>query len=238
MKIKNVNRAATPAVLAARITAAAITEGNSRADVIAAVIAGLGKPLCDILRRTAGVDTDAAKQERAAALRSPRALQMRLAYVAPRMALAMPSNRTLDERIGAAIVAINDKAGATGTAKLKKGQSRRTAAEEKAYGNAREYWSKVLSEAGLSGAKTNADKNKAKRTAKPAAKPAAQPAAPVKAVKLGKVKDKESFIDYAMNQAAALLASSNKNAAIVPGPVADAIMAFHSAMTAASAAAK
>lgn len=148
------------------------------------------------------------------------------------VAAAIPSNGTPAVRIANAKTILL-KAGAGGTGKLKKGQSRRTDEEERAYSSARTLFARALKDAGLKTAETRGGstataKRKArmsKANAKPQAANSNRPASP-------KCKDKGSLIQYANIQAAALLATVNKNAKICPPQLSSAVQDFAKAVKA------
>lgn len=117
-------------------------------------------------------------------------------------------------------MALADKAlaaGGIGKAKLAKGQSRRTKAEEQAYATARKAWHVIKETAFPSapkakGAKVTGSTDKAKGDAKADTSPQVTP----------KAKDKQEVNKYGLIVAATLRQYANKNAAVMSGTQADA----------------
>jgi hypothetical protein len=123
-----------------------------------------------------------------------------------------------------------DMAGHASKSKLKKGQGRRNATQEKAYGAARKAWHLIVKEAGVAPAdnrggannkgKTKTGTNEAAPKAPPVATPEAMP----------KASDRETAMAFLNQQAAMLLAYVNKGAKHVPMDFAMAVKAFHKAL--------
>lgn len=215
-------RNATPAVTALHsIAALAYVEGNSRANVLTAIRAALGKAF------KYGVEVPkATKAGKALAA-------VRVQYIAGRMASSLgfkPEN--IDDAI-----AIIGYANANGTGGLKKGQAaRRSPVQERAYATAREYWSKVLADLGIGKAKTTADKNKAARAPRPAdtSKDNA-PAVTSQSDAPAKPKTREDVAAHIEAMASTLLAYVNKHAKLAPPALSSAVHDFKLAVSKANA---
>lgn len=154
-------------------------------------------------------------------------------YIAGRMASALPSNQDEKARIANARDLLNNYQGHGGKAKLRKGmKGRRTKEQELAYGAARVAWTGVCKLAGIKvpdarGGNTSATRRKANAgKVKPkAAANSNKPASP-------KCRDRAALIRYGNIQAAALLATVNKNAGICPPQFSSAVQDFFKAMKA------
>lgn len=117
-----------------------------------------------------------------------------------------------------------------GKGKLKpKMVGRRSKAEEDAYASARVQWSKLCSDAGVK-LPTKSGSNSTGRKPRPAAKATAKQAANDSKPTIRRYKDKAALISYANIQAAALLATINKNAAIAPNELKSAVQDFKAAL--------
>ena len=130
-----------------------------------------------------------------------------------------------------ATTAFNAK-GKDSKGKVAKGQARRTEEQERAYGAARKAWHLIVKAAGVEAAdKRGGANNKGKANAGkvPAKAPASGPVQVAPKAKSG-----GEATAYVMQQAAMLLAFANKNAALLKGPMGEAVIAFHKAALAAA----
>jgi hypothetical protein len=122
-------------------------------------------------------------------------------------------------------------AGFGGKQKLAKGQlGRRTKDEELAYGTARVQTSGVFKDAGVTVADKRGGNTASTRKPRPAAKATAKQAANDAKPVVRKYKGKDELVRYAGIQAAALLATVNRNAAIAPVELKSAVQDFHAAI--------
>ena len=205
MKPNRITVAMRKAALSA-VAPAAFNEGVSRSALLTAIVAAYSKQTADEVRRE---------------------------YIAGRIAssrLLPATNAPVAERIANARL-IMAKAGATGSGKLKKGQSRRTEVEERAYASARVLWSGILRDAGIKtvvtqgGSKaTGKRKAQAGRVKAKAAANNNRPASP-------KVRDLAALLDYFQTQGKAMLATVTKNAKLVPPQLSSAVQDFNNAVT-------
>lgn len=108
-------------------------------------------------------------------------------------------------------------------------KGRRTKGEEDAYLSARVQWSGLAKEAGVTLPKKSGS-NSTGRTPRPAAKATAKQAANDSKPSVRKYANKAALITYANVQAAALLATINKNAAIAPNELKSAVQDFKAAV--------
>lgn len=128
-------------------------------------------------------------------------------------------------------VRLTKYAGFGGKQKLAKGQlGRRTKDEELAYGTARVQSSGIFKDAGVKVADKRGGNTAATRKPRPAAKATAKQAANDAKPVVRKYKGKDELVRYAGIQAAALLATINRNAAIAPVELKSAVQDFHAAV--------
>lgn len=122
-------------------------------------------------------------------------------------------------------------AGYGGKQKLRKGQiGRRTKAEEEAYASARVTVSGIMKDAGVTVPEARGGDTSKTRKPRPAAKATAKQAANDSKPSVRKYADKAALISYANIQAAALLATINKNASIAPNELKSAVQDFKAAV--------
>ena len=197
--------------LLAPVRKAAFAAGSSRNAVIAAVKAACGrKPVM--------------------ALYNAVKLEMQIGFMAAALA------RKGDNRDEAALTEhcrtrLTKYAGFGGKQKLAKGQlGRRTKDEELAYGSARVQSSAIFKEAGVTVADKRGGDTSQTRKPRPAAKATAKQAANDAKPVVRKYKGKDELVRYAGIQAAALLATVNRNAAIAPVELKSAVQDFHAAI--------
>lgn len=115
--------------------------------------------------------------------------------------------------------------------KTAKGQSRRTEAQERAYGAARKAWHLVVKSAGVEAADKRGGANNKGKVNPASNPPEAAPQGKVETV-APKAPDAETAAMYVTQQAVALLAYANKNAGPLAAPYGTAIKAFHAAIMA------
>lgn len=168
--------------------------------------------------------------------------EVRQAYIAGRMAGVLPSNGTATDRIANAVSLLTQHQGATGTGKLRKGMiGRRTEDQERAYGNAREWWRAACADLGVISpdakkpgktAKSTAEKNASNRTPKPGSNPP-ETAPEVKTPKQAqdvlakqKATTKAAGDEFIAGQVKMLDAYQRKNAATLSNRATAAIAAF------------
>lgn len=174
-----------------------------------------------------GTAREAVLQTVRAAYSKATADKVRLEYIVGRIAGSrlLPSNGTEAERIANARLIIA-KAGEKGTATLKKGQSRRTNAEQRAYDSARVLWSNVLRDAGI---KTVEARGGSKATGKrkaQAGKVAKKEAANVNRPASPKFKTLVALLEYTGTQVKAMKGTFTKTANLVPPELSSALQDF------------
>lgn len=143
-----------------------------------------------------------------------------------------PTAETLTDEMVTMAKAVLAAAGNTAKT-LKSGQSRRTDAQERAYGLARYHWSRILNRAEVQSLEARGGARKPRpATAKPdatkpgATKPdAAKPALPI-------ATGKADVADFYRAQAAIMLAYTNKNAKVVPPAFASLLQDFNAKLAA------
>lgn len=140
-----------------------------------------------------------------------------------------PTAETLTDEMVTMAKAVLAAAGKDAKA-LKSGQSRRTEAQERAYGLARYHWSRILNRAEVQSLEARGGARKPRpATAKPAtAKPATGTAKPALPIATGKA----DVADFYKSQAALMLAYTNKNAKVVPPAFASLLQDFQTKLTA------
>lgn len=212
---KNVARFTAARKLAlAGVSKAAFHSGTARNAVIAATFGAAGKKPTLTLYRAIK-------------------LELQVGFMAAALA-RKGDNRAATDLIEHCRSRLTDYAGFGGKGKLKTGQKgRRTKAEEDAYASARVLVSGVFKDAGVTVPETRGGDTSGTRGAntKPKAKTvkaakAANDAQPV----VKRYKDKPALIQYAAIQAAALLSTVNRNAAIAPIELKSAIQDFAAAI--------
>jgi hypothetical protein len=154
------------------------------------------------------------------------------AFIAGRMAAALPSNATESERIASATVLITKYQGHGGKAKLRTGMmGRRTKEQELAYAAARVAWTGICKLAGVKTPDARGGDTSGTRQRAPNRKGAKTKGKAGNVVALSpKVKNADDAVRYVRVQAKALAAFCNKNAGLIPTPVGQAITAFHQAI--------
>lgn len=202
----------------AGVSKAAFNSGTARNAVIAATFSAAGKkPVLALYRAIK--------------------LELQIGFMAAALA------RKGDNRAEATLIEhcrsrLTEYAGFGGTAKLKAGQKgRRTKAEEDAYGSARVLVSGVFKDAGVIVPETRGGDTSKTRGAntKPKAKAAKQAANENEKPIVRRYKGKAELIQYATVQAAALLATVNRNAKFAPNELKTAIQDFATAVKALAA---
>lgn len=138
-----------------------------------------------------------------------------------------PTAEKLTEDMLATAKAVLAAAGKDAKA-LKAGQSRRTEAQERAYGLARYHWSRILKLADVQSqeARGGARKPRAAKAKPDVSKPdVSKPALPI-------ATGKADVADFYRSQAALLLAYTNKNAKVVPPAFASLLQDFNAKLVA------
>lgn len=153
--------------------------------------------------------------------------KVRIEYIVGRIAGSrlLPSNGTNPERIANARVIVT-KAGEKGTATLKKGQSRRTNAEQRAYDSARVLWSGILRDAGIKTVETRGGSKATGKRKAQAGKVKAKVQANDNRPASPKVKTLVALLEYVGIQNKAMNATFTKNAALVPPQLSSALQDF------------
>lgn len=203
--------AAKKAALAG-VSKAAFNSGTARNAVVAATFAACGKkPVASLYKSVK--------------------LELQIGFMGAYLA-RKGDNRSEVELIEHCRSRLTEYAGHGGKGKLKAGQKgRRTKMEEDAYASARVLVSGVFKDAGVAVPEARGGDTSKTRGAntKPKAKATAKTANPDKPV-IRRLKDKPALIQYAQIQAAALLGTVNRNAAIAPIELKSAVQDFAEAV--------
>lgn len=158
-------------------------------------------------------------------------VDVRETVIAARLALTLwPNANETHEMLLDKARAVIARPGATGKAK-----DRRTAAQEKAYGSARQYWSRLLKDAGVKSDAPQAKNANAgnKGKASPAVLDSDTPAKAERPASPGFANETEARI-WINGQAAMMLATANKNGKVMSVAYQNAIKAFATAVNAAT----
>jgi hypothetical protein len=197
----------TQAAILAPIRNAAFNAGEARGNVIRRVQQGCGK-------------------RPALALYSAVKLQLQIGFMASALA------RGGDNRNDVALFKHCEERltiyqGHGGTGKLREGmKGRRTKEEELAYGSARVLSSAIFKEAGVANPERRGGDTSKTRNARPTKGKAEAKPNPNRVPVMPKVKTPEAANDGLLRYAAALLAYTNKNAAVMSNPAKSAVEAF------------
>jgi hypothetical protein len=157
-------------------------------------------------------------------------LELQIGFMAAALA-RKGDNREPETLMDHCRVRLTKYAGFGGKQKLAKGQlGRRSKDEELAYGSARVQASAIFKEASVTVADKRGGNTAQTRKPRPAAKATAKQAANDAKPVVRKYKGKDELVRYAGIQAAALLATVNRNAGIAPVELKSAVQDFHAAI--------